>query len=77
MCVGARYYRMICGFMLFCNGNCFCSQVAAVGVLVPDITGCHAALRSSVIELFLFPGGSSGSVGTRCWGAHWWKSQRG
>ena len=55
VCVGARYYRMICGFMLFCNGNCFCSQVAAVGVLVPDITGCHAALRSSVIGTLSVP----------------------
>ena len=77
VCVDARYYRMTCYFMLFYNGNSFCSQAAAGGVLVLEITGCHAALCSSVMELFLFPGGSSGSVGTGCWGAHWRKSQRG
>ena len=36
-CVGARYYRMSCSFTLFCNGNSFCSQVAAVDLLVPGV----------------------------------------
>ena len=36
-----------------------------------------AALCYSVIKLSLYPGGSSGSVGARCWGAHRRKSQRG
>ena len=55
VCVDARYYRMTCYFMLFYNGNSFCSQVAAVVVLVPDITGCHAALRSSVMGTLSVP----------------------